>query len=228
MEARTYDQWLNALTIDQIRSRLLELGVREVVVKVGTAGQSNSKNGIWLGTDLTDVSMLPSGEVKAVPSTSKKRRKTSDNFQAPVDMYWLAPPNLAPERAPQTKLIFYTQYPEVRLSGFLQGCPGAPSHLLDKKKRGGEDGRVILLAPSEKDVVYGLVLPPESQAATEILEQASKEAAGIRIWALKEETLESKDALVARLKELYERGFVDPVKLNKEGLVPYRANNRAG
>ena len=67
---------------------------------------------LWSGWDI--VSVLPLGQISNI-------RDARPNFKCSLNLYWL---NQDGELciAPQSKLILYEKYPEVRLSGFIRGC----------------------------------------------------------------------------------------------------------
>jgi len=77
-------------------------------------------------------------------------------------------------QAPRAKLILYPQYPEVRLSGFLSGCPIAPGRHLRPIEGGRRrhdndpDGRVLVFATTDQGRTYAHLAPAGSPLATEL------------------------------------------------------------
>ncbi|QIK74113.1 MvaI/BcnI family restriction endonuclease [Nocardioides piscis] len=159
-----YDDWLRGLGRIEIQKRFWELGVEHVMVKK-LAPNNNSKNQIYLQDDINDVE-LPMGEFTSWISTSERTGEEEVIYRAPIDLAWLTPGGASP--APRTNLIHYPQYPETRLSGFLQGAQDAPRSLLSHRpgKVFSPDRLMLLGVAGTK--VYGLVLPPSSPAAQEL------------------------------------------------------------
>ena len=115
------------------------LGVDVLYFKELSLKQDNDKNQIYLGSDSIDgmVNIFPSSLVKIGVSKSKRKRKSTFGkamIAAKLNFFWLDKNNnLNP--APNTKIIDYFQYPEVRLSGFLQNCKNPPDALRRTKQR---------------------------------------------------------------------------------------------
>lgn len=221
-----YNEWLRSLNTEKIRQRFLELGVTEVLVKRFSGSQGNTKNQIYCGKDLVASSKIPSGEVMpSETSSTKPGAKGKTKYQASVDLQWLGPREMQPLPAPNTKLIYYPQYPEVRLSGFIMGCPDPPRSLLNIDKRGSEAGRYLLLGPTKSGTVYGLMLPPDAIALHEIQEQATKEYNGFTLWDIKGQAPD----LLSKLRYLVDLKWVPLVRLDSSGIEhPYTKMNALG
>lgn len=100
--------------------------------------------------------------------------------KAAISFKWVTPTESA--IAPHAKLIYYRNYPEVRLSGLLQGSILAPSsHMrpVPKEQRRQEDARVLIFGvTSEGDLLGHLALPgsgPSVEALTLKQESAISE-----------------------------------------------------
>lgn len=221
-----YNEWLRGLSIDTIRQRFSELGVTEALVKRFSGKQGNTKNQIYCGTDLVASSKIPSGGV--IPSTTSSTKpgaRGKTKYQAAVDLRWLGPRDMVPLPAPNTKLIYYPQYPEVRLSGFIQGCPDPPNSLLNIAKRGSEQGRYLVLGPTPDGVVHGLMLPPDAIAIPVLQEEATKEYSGFTLWDIKEQG----PSLLSKLHMLFDLKWVPLVRLDSAGnQQPYTSRNALG
>ena len=73
-----------------------------------------------------------------------------------IDFFWVT--ETGAHKAPKAKLIYYPNYPEVRLSGLLQGCPGAPSHLMQpvpKIQRKQSDNRILFIGVTREGTLLG-------------------------------------------------------------------------
>lgn len=230
-EPDQYDSWLASLTLDQIENTLRDLGAGEVLVRRLTDRQGNDKQQIYCGQDLTATAKIPSGELVSGVTTSRKPGASGKvRYQAGVDLWWIAP-GFVPVPAPGARLIYYPQYPEVRLSGFLRGSPDPPVSLLAIGRRGREMNRVLLLAPVGQRV-YGLVLPPESAAGRQLLGGMLGEAYGpFHMWQLAPHgPADTRSALLARLCEIaFEPGWLPPRLLGRDGVLrPCRGTNCGG
>lgn len=172
------DDWLSEVGLETVFSMLQDNGATEVLYKV-LPRNANSKNQVYLGgTDLSQFGKIPSGAITAHTSVSKKSGAQEAIFQAPLEFYWLGRQG-EPYRAPEARLIFYPQYPEVRFSGFLKGCKNPPSKLWSKEKRGQEPGRILVLGVGCGERIFAMTLPPESPAANEIRAAEPHEMYGI-------------------------------------------------
>lgn len=228
--APEYDKWLASLTIEQIELELIRQGCTHVLVKVMTGNQGNTKQQIYCGSDYNQVSRIPIGTPVAFPSSSnKKYGKGKAIFRAPVNLFWIAPFTFEPLPAPNAKLIFYPQYPEVRLSGFLQGCKNPPSSLLSIDKRGKENKRTLLLGVSSaSDKVIALMLPPESAAIEDILAASQEDYGPFRLWQM-QASRSTMAQLLDKLAGIVSDGPQSGAKLGKDGnAVPYKAANAGG
>lgn len=220
-----YDRWLAALTVESLVRLFREFGCRTVLAK--QLSNDNSKNQIYLSSELSQVALIPSGDVTRFAGSSTKATAGGPIYQAPVRLSWIGP--TGPHPAPDTKLIYYPQYPEVRLSGFLKGCADAPRSLLTRELRGTEAGRLLLLGIGDGSQVFGVVLPPEAGAREGVLSQATETYGVFTLWQL-DGTL-SKDPrreLLRALSVIHDGGWHNGQKLGPRGPLPYMARNAGG
>lgn len=90
--------------------------------------------------------------------------------KAAISFQWVTPTDHAV--APHAKLIFYRNYPEVRLSGLLQGSRLAPSLYMrpvPKEERRREDARVLILGVTADGQLLGHLALPGSAPSLEAL-----------------------------------------------------------
>jgi hypothetical protein len=119
------------------------------------AENDNSKQQIYLGHGFDALNLVPFGDVTSDSSTKQPIMK------AALALSWLDEEGRAAP-APGAQLVLYPQYPEVRMSGFLRGCPTAPARLMrpvpkeQRRYNNGPDGRLLFLAllPSREIVSY--------------------------------------------------------------------------
>lgn len=148
------------VSLEQLQALLRGQGVRTAYIKHLSRKQDNEKNQIYLGGGLDGVTNLfPARiEVRSASESTAKRQSSAGKpkLEARIDFAWLGG-NGARYDAPNTRIIDYFQYPEVRMSGFLSGCAEAPEAL--RRDRQAEFGRRILVMGTAADgKVVGLVL----------------------------------------------------------------------
>lgn len=218
------------LPLPSLAARFRALGSEEVLVK-HLAPNDNSKNQIYLAGDVSSLGLLPTGEVRFNQGTSRRpgSNKRGPIYLSSIDLWWLAA-NGSLSPAPNSKLILYPQYSEVRLSGFLSGCEAPPSELFDIHKRGREVGRVLILAPLPDRRVIAAVFPEDSDEAKAI-RAATGEPYGVLYrfdLGLGAEAL-SEERLLTELRRIHSLGWLDPVYLEKDGgFRPCRGTNCGG
>lgn len=212
-------------TVAQLISRFKNLGAERIFCK-RLSENDNSKQQIYLGSSFEVLSFFPHGEITAF---SELRQP---NFKASIDFYWIDVDTL--EKAAGTQLILYPAYPEVRLSGFLNGCKGAPSkHLRQKPKeqRRGTDGRVLVFATTGDKRTFAYLAPENSPLASELLHNFSKSPQKSLFFEL---TLpigsqQNKGKVLEALRHIHAEGFHPSSRRDKHGnVIPYKASNGAG
>jgi hypothetical protein len=147
-------------TLEQLQTLFRGQGVRTAYLKHLSEKQDNSKNQIYLGGGLDGVTNLfpATVHVRSASESLTKRRSSSGTpkLEARLDFAWLGA-NGQRHDAPNTRIIDYFQYPEVRMSGFLKGCDDAPRSL--RREEQAEYGKRILVMGTASDgKVVGVVL----------------------------------------------------------------------
>jgi hypothetical protein len=216
-------------TLDALLDCLTHLGAKHVYCKL-LAENDNTKQQIYLGKSFDVLKLLKFGSVRT--ESAGKR----PNFKADVPLSWVdGEGNTAP--APGAQLILYPDYPEVRLSGFLRGCPIAPNYLLQpvpkelRRFNNGRDGRVMFFAVTDERV-YVYLAAADTQVANQI--QALElpvltPQSGTLQEIIRSSAPDPRDVLLARLRELSVSGWHMSQRLNKFGVVqPYQASNGGG
>jgi hypothetical protein len=191
---------------------------------------ANSKNQVYLGSDISELGRIPSGEIRPYQSQSGKAGGGHGPiFRASVPLLWITPENtLAP--APDAKFIVYPQYPEVRFSGFLKGCREAPSFLFDKSKRGTTPDRLLFFGPRPDRTVLALAVPPESRAAKEFRADRSFDTYGVfEVVPLRaDQQGNGKALLLQELCRIHRLGWIESKRLMGGVLVPCNSTNCGG
>jgi len=224
-----YERWLNNLSLDEVLSLFREHQAEQLFCKV-LQRNNNSKQQIYVRSDISELSWVPTGDLQPVESTSKKNGGHHGLiFHAHVALLWITPfGTLEPAR--ETKLIVYPQYPEVRFSGLLNGTHQAPSFLFNIKYRGHDAGRLLFLAPRGDGSLLALCVPPESIAAREFLQADFQERIGVfyKLPLDGKISRSSLDLLLAQLCRIHHLQWTPSCALNAHGIVPCNASNCGG
>ena len=229
----TYDtQLAKEITLADITDILHGSGASEIYVKK-LAPNDNSKNQPYFGGHLTDLPFIPSGEIEASESVSKKTTdpKRKIKYQTTLDLSWIDAEG-AVYKAPHSKLIYYPQYPEVRFSGFLRGSKAKLSKWMSPDKQGRSEGRWLILGVSKDKSIYAYLATPESNLSKELEDTYMIEVS--KIFCKLDVTnkaagLSTRDALIAKLLEIHNMGWIESQKLNSDlSSSPYKAQNGGG
>lgn len=229
MELRPYE------AIDELRDAFKRHGVTIIYVKELAPNQDNEKNQIYLGKGQNAVTNILPAEYSVRATSTSQRKRHSDPTKAIIEgrlhFSWLdRAGNL--HRAPHAKLIDYFQYPEVRLSGFLQGCSWAPA-ALRRNKQDAFGKRILLFGVSPEVGVVGLVLteledPVVTGWPTLPVFPAAPLLATISI-TVAPIIRSAKELLCDDLRVIVSTGWHDGRRLKPDGtIVPFTANQAGG
>lgn len=207
--------------ITSLAARLRDLGASFVLAK-RLAPNDNSKNQVYVGRDISEVSLLQPGEIEFRPGVSTKRGEDVSEpiYHAPLNLWWLSESGeLRPAKG--SKLILYPQYStagEVRLSGFLRGCKSAPSSLFDPGRDGRSEGRVLILAPLQDGRLIAMAFAGGSQEAAALRAVDGEPYALFSRYELAaDHQIDSEAELLSEIYRIHRLGWVDPVHLNADG-----------
>jgi hypothetical protein len=205
--------------LDDIKAAFIALGCTKIVFKP-LANNDNSKQQIYLGGSFDVIQLIPSGETRSEGMSSK-----GPIFKAPLNFSWIAP-DQEPELAAGTQFILYPKYPEVRLSGFLKGCKLAPSHLMKpstpEQRKAREHSNRYLFLGIKNDQVYAYASAWESELSRLASDLTANEKVKLItsvFYELGIQTSDSKEKLLARLQEIYDK---------YGNRIEYKAQNGAG
>jgi hypothetical protein len=218
------------ISLENVVNILQYLGASQIYVKK-LAPNDNSKNQPHFGRHLTDLPFLPTGEIVASTTDSKKPSKRKIKYQASLKFSWIdADGSIYP--APHAKLIYYPQYPEVRFSGFLQGSRVNASKWMSSDKQGRSEGRWLIMGVTKDESIYAYLVTPENNLSNELESSNFIEVSKI-IWQLDvKHTIpgeSTRDALIHKLLEIHNMGWIPSQKLNSDmTLKPYKAANGGG
>jgi hypothetical protein len=196
-------------TIGSLKSRMVELGVRRLLVK-RLSPNDNSKNQVYLGGDLGIANVIPAG----LPKARSTGTHAEPIFNAPMTFSWLDDDGrLYP--VPSAQMILYPQYPEVRFSGFLRGAVWAPSDVMASRA----EGRVLFLGISNDDSVIGFAASADHPVARSVQGQTVLESVGVFLRvALPGESADSRSKLMTELCRVSRLGWIEPWRLQVDGV----------
>jgi hypothetical protein len=212
--------------LEKIESLFRVRGCRSVYAKLLTQND-NSKNQYYLG----NVEALNLFSFRVVESSdglsNKPTSRNSKIIKASIDLSWIS--EEGDSIAPQAKVIFYPQYPEVRLSGILQGAREAPRFLA-----GRESGRILFLGENSERKVFALAVKPDTEVLTDIVRILESYERFGALYVLRLDTdavnkgsLETE--LVRELSRIWMQGWIPSQKLSADlKKEPYQARNGAG
>tara|TARA_B100001094_G_C18172878_1_gene796187 strand:+ start:686 stop:2065 length:1380 start_codon:yes stop_codon:yes gene_type:complete len=216
-----------SLTIKELQQLFTQHNIQHIFFK-RLASNDNSKNQIYAGSHLTDLDFIPSGDVTGTTSESKKQTKRKIIYKAPIQWSWMSPYGELYE-APNTQFIYYPQYPEVRLSGFLQGSNVNLSQWMCPKKNGRHKDRVLFLG-IKGDKVIAYFATPHSEIFKAITAKEPNLLSSVfEEIAINKLTISSKKKLLIELQRIHRLGWINSKRLNSKGQnLPYTAQNGGG
>ncbi|MEL7453841.1 MAG: hypothetical protein AAGJ50_10790, partial [Pseudomonadota bacterium] len=186
------------------------------------APNDNSKNQVYLGGDFSALNIIPHGEIYS--DDTDVAGAVRDRAKASVDFYWVDGDSL--HHAPNTGLILYPKYPEVRMSGFLLGCKAAPSDIM----RVRDEGRVLFFGITRTGSVVGYAVSADDPVAKELV---AREWPMIGVFLELPLTLDDardpREQLLDELRRIYRLNWIASQKLAADGTkAPYAARNGGG
>jgi hypothetical protein len=222
-------------SLNEILQLYADQGVTNLYVKK-LAPNDNSKNQIYLSGSFSTLNLIPHCEDYKV---SKITEKNGAVIHSKVNFFWLNA--FGVEQAEYSKLILYPKYPEVRLSGFLQGCKSAPSKWMkvpEKHERPFYKGRFLFLGiePSGKIIAYLSI--PHSSISLQVQDLISKnscdEGVLLDVTSLLKNhskapfSFDTWNEVSLALKKIHEKGWIKGKRLKKGALVNYNKLNGGG
>ncbi|VAW95541.1 hypothetical protein MNBD_GAMMA23-1122 [hydrothermal vent metagenome] len=228
-----YDSALSKeLSIRNLISIFSNEDVDHVYYKI-LAPNDNSKNQPYMAGHITDLAFMPTGHITESSSTSRKIKdsKRRIKYTIGLDFSWIsAEGNIY--HAPNSKLIYYPQYPEVRLSGFVTKCSFDMGGWMDPAKQGRAQGRVLILGVTKSKKILAYLAVPDSRIATEINDYASIEVTNVFKELknkIKSEEVSSKEILLNELRRIHLQDWIESKRLNRCGVaMKYTAQNGGG
>lgn len=210
-----------------------KLGATRVLFKP-LANNDNSKQQVYLGSDFDIIRAIPSGKIY-----SDGIGKKGPIFKAPLDFYWIDEYGNS-DHAPNSQIILYPKYPEIRMSGFLSGTNNkldiTPRHLMRPPTRAERDERMLthryLILGVNKNTIWAYCTSWHDVIAQELHsmiedKKASQVASVFYEFTTTDKT--SEENLLDKLKDIYNSGPIESCRLTTDGTpITYKAQNGAG
>lgn len=206
--------------LTQLKSIMTDNGVTQLFAKP-LAPNDNSKNQIYLGGGFEALNVIPNHGVEV--DDASKAGSIRNRFKAFINLSWIDAEGLC-YTAPNAQLILYPKYPEVRMSGMLQGANSAPSEMIASRL----EGRILFMGVRNDGSILGHVTSPNSSVRSEIENIYQPEMAGVFI-RLPIVGGNTRKQLIEELRRIHLEGWIDSIRLNSEGSVlPCRSSNCGG
>jgi hypothetical protein len=205
----------------QLKSLFVQAGCTQLYAKP-LAENDNSKNQVYFAGAVEALNAFPAEQIFS------ENTKKGPSFKARLNFGWLQENGLV-ARAPSAQLILYSQYPEVRFSGFLERCKAGPSILMaDRKRAEGFPvevkrqlvGRVLFLGVTKDNRVIGYVAAGNSAVAAEFKTQSFPTAfvvfSKIELPSIANDD-ESRRLLLKELRRIHMLEWIDSKQLDTSG-----------
>ena len=221
------------MNLTQLKGMFVAAGCTRLYAKP-LSENDNTKNQVYFAGAVEALNIFPSRQVFA-ENTSR-----GPSFKAQLNFGWLLD-NGAIAPVPGAQLILYSQYPEVRFSGFLRGCKEAPSALMMDRQRAGKAtpemrrqlvDRILFLGITKDRRVIGYLAAGTSPVAAEFRNNSFKLAFVVFHEIPLPNVTDDEDARVRLLAELHRinrLGWIDSKQLDSDGIIkPCKSQNCGG
>jgi hypothetical protein len=180
----------------------------------------NSKNQVYLGGSFEILNILPISEINTEAAGDWNRER----FKAAINFSWISDDgNIYP--APNSQLILYPKYPEVRFSGFLAKCENPPSELMTQRLA----DRLLFLSVSKTGIVLGYVASPDSQVAKEFNRSKIDDEVGVFKVIDLPLAVNNREKLLAELYRIHQLDWITSKRLDGNGnILPCLSSNCGG
>lgn len=207
------------MNLQNLKKLFIDNGCQKIYVKK-LSPNDNSKNQVYLGGSFEILNILPLSEIKTEEAGDWNRER----FKASINFSWIGDDgNLYP--APNSQLILYPKYPEVRFSGFLARCQNPPSELMTQRLA----DRLLFLSVSKTGIVLGYVASPYSEIAQEFNRTKVDDELGIFKVIELPQTVNNREKLLAELYRIHQLDWITSKRLDRDGnTLPCISSNCGG
>lgn len=195
--------------LEHLKATMASSGVTRLYAKA-LAANDNSKNQVYLASGFAVLNQLPTELPQA--------QDDANTLWAKIRFSWL---DHAGNKivAPNAKLILYPQYPEVRFSGFLQGCKGGPNDLFNPEKLGRTVGRVLILGVTDDDCILAHVAPANSELAFEVRALKPLDDKTTLLQLPLVDAIDDRSTLLSELARIHNLGWIASKGLRADGSI---------
>lgn len=221
----------------QIENLFKNLGIDLIFVKYLALKQDNDKNQIYFGSgDSKSIFNLLPCRIRSGKKSESKFKKNSSKgkpkIEALFDFYWIDRETKI-HKAPDAKLIYYFQYPEVRFSGFIKNCSNPPD-CLRRKKQHIYGQRILVFGIDKHYRVIGIVLTEKEHPVVKQFPKLDKHCSANIFFShlipkIKFHKKIPSESLLDELKKIVKVWHKSQtLKKNIDGPIPFRGNQGAG
>lgn len=207
------------MNLTNLKSLFAEKGCQKIYVKK-LSPNDNSKNQVYLGGSFEILNILPISEIRTEAAGDWNRER----FKGSVNFSWISDDgNIYP--APNSQLILYPKYPEVRFSGFLARCENPPSELMTQRLA----DRLLFFSVANNGTVLGYVASPSSEIAHEFNAIETVEEHGIFKIIELPQAQNNRERLLAELYRIHQLDWIVSKRLDSAGnTLPCLSSNCGG
>lgn len=207
------------MNLQNLKKLFADNGCNKIYIKK-LSPNDNSKNQVYFGGSFEILNILPISEIK----TEEAGDWNKERFKASINFSWLSDDgNIYP--APNSQLILYPKYPEVRFSGFLAKCENPPSELMTQRLA----DRLLFFAVAKNGFVLGYVASPDSQISTEFNNVKQISEHGVFKIIDLPQAVNNREKLLAELFRIHELGWITSKRLDGNGnILPCISSNCGG
>jgi len=207
------------MNLQNLKKLFIDNGCQKLYVKK-LSPNDNSKNQVYLGGSFEILNIFPIAEIKTEEAGDWNRER----FKASINFSWIGDDgNIYP--APNSQLILYPKYPEVRFSGFLARCENSPSELMTQRLA----DRLLFLSISNKGEILGYVTAPNSELANEFKAIKADDEIGIFKVIDLPKAVNNRVKLLDELYRIHQLDWITSKRLDKDGnILPCVSSNCGG
>lgn len=207
------------MNLQNLKKIFIENGCKKLYIKK-LSPNDNSKNQVYLGGSFEILNIFPLSEIRAEEAGNWNRER----FKASINFAWIDNNGII-YPAPNSQLILYPKYPEVRFSGFLARCENPPSELMTQRL----SDRLLFLGVSSKGQILGYVTSPHSELASEFNSLQLDDEIGVFKVLNLPQAENSRIILLNELYRIYCLDWINSKRLDKNGNnLPCTSSNCGG
>lgn len=185
------------------------------------AWNHDAKRQVYLTSDLSAFNIFPNRTRHDPPMppglvpSAKPGASRGVRIHGDLDFRWVTDSG-ATEAAPSAKIIYYPQYPEVRLSGFLRGVSIVPSRFLQEKSGEVYPNRLLFLGTRSDGATFAFLVVGDIALRAELWRQPGYDPErSLNQLELRRAGQTGEERLLARLSQISGMGWVSGRRLSR-------------